>query len=201
MLALMIDKYSGYEELARTEVFGTDYRVVAVERPASPIVVVAPHGGAIEVGTSEIAARIAGEDHSYFSFEGLKPYGRNRDLHITSHRFDHPECLALVSRCRVALGIHGCMGVAEIFVGGLDDELTGVLTSHLSGAGFRATADGHRYPGVNPLNICNRGARGRGAQLEITKDLRDSPARDEISDVVRQALAEYVDLVRAGDLR
>lgn len=187
----MVDKYSGYAELARTEVSGTDYRVVAVER-ASPVIVLAPHGGMIEVGTSEIAARIAGEEHSYFSFEGLKEYGRNRDLHITSHRFDHPECLALVSRSQVALGVHGCRGEAEIFVGGLNSELTGLLREHLTAAGFRATTEGHRYPGVNPLNICNRAALGRGAQIEITKDLRDEPTGELIADVVRSALADYV---------
>lgn len=192
MLVRMVDKYAGYAELSRTEVSGTDYRVVAVERPESPVVVVAPHGGSIEIGTSEVAERIAGEDHSFFAFEGLKPYGRNRDLHITSHRFDHPECLALVSRCKVALGIHGCLGESEIFVGGLDADLTRLLSEHLSAAGFRATTAGHRYPGVNPLNICNRGTSGRGAQLELTRDLRDTPIRDEIAEVVRAALADYI---------
>ena len=59
---------------------------------------VAPHGGLIEVGTSEIAHIIAGSEYSLFSFEGLKPYGANRDLHITSHQFDHPDCLAMAAR-------------------------------------------------------------------------------------------------------
>ena len=192
MLARMIDKYSRYEELARAEVSGTDYRVVAVARPESPVVVIAPHGGGIEVGTSEIAARIAGDEHSFFSFEGLKAYGENWALHITSHRFDHPGCLALVSRSELAVGIHGCRGEAQIYIGGLDTELIALFAHHLSGAGFRTSTDGHRYLGRNPLNICNRGARGRGAQLEITKDLRDGPASERIADIVRGALAEYI---------
>jgi phage replication-related protein YjqB (UPF0714/DUF867 family) len=192
MLGHMIDKYAGYAELAQSEVSGTDYRVVAVERPESPVVVLAPHGGAIEIGTSEIAERIAGDEHSLFSFEGLKPYGENRALHITSHRFDHPECLALVSRCKVALGIHGCRGESGIFIGGLDTELKELLDQRLASAGFRTVTEGHRYLGVNPLNICNRSARGRGAQLEFTRDLRDAPVRDKIAHVVRGALADYV---------
>ncbi len=192
MLARMIDKYAGYAELARSEVWGTDYRVVAVERPSSPVVVIAPHGGSIEIGTSEIAERIAGDEHSLFSFEGLKPYGRNRDLHITSHRFDHPECLDLVARSNVVLGIHGCRGESGIFIGGLDVELKELLAQRLGGAGFRCVTEGHAYLGVNPLNICNRGARGRGAQLEFTRDLRDAPIRNEIAHVVRVTLSDYV---------
>jgi phage replication-related protein YjqB (UPF0714/DUF867 family) len=188
----MLDKYAEYAELALTEVPGRDYRVVAVERPESAVAVIAPHGGSIEIGTSEIATLIAGGEHSLFSFEGLKPYGRNRDLHITSHRFNHPECLALVSRCKVVLAIHGCRGESGIFIGGLDVALKELLAHRLGAAGFRTVTEGHRYLGVNPLNICNRGARGRGAQLEFTRDLRDAPIRDDIARVVRVALADYV---------
>ncbi len=188
----MLDKYASFAELAGAETPGTDYRISAVARPDSPVIVIAPHGGGIEIGTSELATLIAGEDHSLFAFEGLKPCGRNRDLHITSHRFDHPECLALVGRCAVAVGIHGCIGESQIYVGGLDTELTGLLTTRLGAAGFRTNAEGHRYPGRNPLNVCNRGMRRRGAQLEITRDLRDAPVRARIADVVRGALAEYM---------
>jgi phage replication-related protein YjqB (UPF0714/DUF867 family) len=188
----MIDKYTSFAELAQTEASGTDYRISAVERPQSPVVVVAPHGGNIEVGTSELAALIAGDDHSLFAFEGLKPYGRNRDLHITSHRFDHPECVALVGRCAVALGVHGCIGESQIYVGGLDEELAARLAERLALAGFRVSAAGHRYPGRNPLNICNRGRLGRGAQIEVTRDLRDEHARPAIAQAVRVAIADYV---------
>jgi phage replication-related protein YjqB (UPF0714/DUF867 family) len=192
MLADMADKYASFAELASFEASGTDYRIHAVARPDSPVIVIAPHGGSIEVGTSELAGLIAGDDHSFFAFEGLKPYGGNRDLHITSHRFDHPQCLEWVGRCAVTLAVHGCIGEARIYVGGLDDELTALLTGHLSAAGFDTSADGHRYPGRNPLNICYRGARGRGAQIEVTKDLRDVPARTRIAGIVRHALADYV---------
>jgi phage replication-related protein YjqB (UPF0714/DUF867 family) len=195
MLADMADKYASCAELASCESLGTDYRVRTLERPDSPVIVLAPHGGGIEVGTSELAHLIAGDDHSLFAFEGLKGYGANRDLHITSHRFDHPECLALVGRCAVALGIHGCIGESRIFVGGLDTELTALLTGSLAAAGFNASAEGHRYPGRNPLNICNRGTRGRGAQLEITKDLRDAPGRERIAHVVREVIADYVTVI------
>ena len=188
----MADKYGSYAELAGNEAHGTDYRVVAVERPGSPVLIVAPHGGTIEVGTSELAASIAAHEHSLFTFDGLKPWGRNRDLHITSHCFDHPHCLALASRSSVTLGIHGCKGHSRIFVGGLDSELSELLARRLSEAGWPASCDGHPYLGRNPLNVCNRGRRQRGAQLEFTLDFREPAMRERITPVVRDALHEHI---------
>jgi len=185
------DKYASFSELARHEVAGLDYRITSRERPRSSVLVMAPHGGSIEIGTSELAALIAGEEHSLFSFEGLKAHGRNRDLHITSHNFDHPLCLELAARCAVTLGVHGCSGEAQIFIGGLDLILSGLLVRELAAHGLPACADGHRYPGRHPFNICNRSRRGRGAQLEITKDLRDPEGRARIAHAVRSVLDTY----------
>jgi phage replication-related protein YjqB (UPF0714/DUF867 family) len=188
----MKDKYASFGELARHEIEGADYRVRAHERVRSPVIVLAPHGGRIENGTSELAEHIAGEDYSLFCFEGLKTSGRNRDLHVTSHRFDHPMCLALLARSHIALAIHGCVGEGCVYVGGRDEALAARLTQHLRAAGFNAHAHGHRYPGRDALNVCNRAARGCGAQLEFTLDLRASTMRLPLSGVIRTALAEHV---------
>jgi phage replication-related protein YjqB (UPF0714/DUF867 family) len=145
----------------------------------------------IEIGTSEIARLIAGHEYSLFVFEGLKPYGTNRDLHITSHQFDHPACLAMAGRCDGVLAIHGCVGEARIHIGGLDEPLKHALAKDLADAGFAIELDSPRYPGRHRLNICNRGARGRGAQLEITYDLR-SGAAAEIACGARQALSAWL---------
>ncbi len=106
-----LNKYGSYAELARHEVEGRDYRIRAHARPGSPVLVVAPHGGMIEVGTSEIAHVVAGREFSLFSFEGVKPYGTNRDLHITSHQFDHPECLAMAARSEI---VTACTAASEL---------------------------------------------------------------------------------------
>lgn len=189
----MTDKYDCFAHLAQHEAEGRDYRVHVVERPASPVLIVAPHGGSIEIGTSELARAIADREHNLFTFDGLKPaWGANRDLHITSHRFDHPHCLALAARCEVAVGIHGCRGESQIFIGGLDTVLTGLLAHHLAAAGLPAVSEGHRYPGRHPQNICNRTARRQGAQLEFTIDFRGPDACAIIAPAVRAALAEYV---------
>jgi phage replication-related protein YjqB (UPF0714/DUF867 family) len=185
----LASKYASYAELARTELLGTDYRIRVSERPCSKILIAAPHGGMIEIGTSEIARLIAGGEHSLFIFEGLKPYGANRDLHITSHQFDHPDCLSLAARCEAVLGIHGCVGEHRIHIGGLDTELVSRLATHLSQAGFPIEANSKRYPGRHPLNICNRGSRSKGAQLEITYDLRVGEFPAAIARAARAATA------------
>lgn len=164
-----------------------------IDRPGSRVAIIAPHGGLIEVGTSEIAGLIAGTDYSLFCFEGLKSHGHNRDLHITSHRFDHPECLAMAAEREVVLSVHGCMGRAQIFVGGLDVELAERLSNALAAAGFDVISDGHKYPGRHPLNICNRGLRRMGAQLEITHDLRAPEHRETIARSVRAAIADFIE--------
>jgi phage replication-related protein YjqB (UPF0714/DUF867 family) len=193
----MRDRYESFSELARHEVEGADYRVRARERWRSPVIILAPHGGRIENGTSELAEQIAGEEYSLFCFEGVKPRGSIRDLHVTSHRFDHPTCLALLARSHSALAIHGCVGAGCVYVGGRDEALAARLTLHLRAAGFDAQADGHRYPGRDALNICNRAARGCGAQLEFTPDLRVPTLRLPLSEAIRTALAEHVTWLEA----
>jgi phage replication-related protein YjqB (UPF0714/DUF867 family) len=181
-------RYASFAELCRHEIAGRDYRVEALERPNASVLVVAPHGGMIEAGTSQIAAAIAGDDFHLFSFEGLKPYGENRALHITSHRFDHPRCLELASRSELVVSIHGCLGHSCIHVGGLDEELAARLAAWLSAAKFEVVWPSARYPGRHPANICNRGSSGKGVQLEITHDLRAGSGGEAIARAVRAAL-------------
>ncbi len=193
----MQDKYDSFAALeAGGEIADQDYNTTVHERPQSGVLIIAPHGGSIEIGTTELAQLIAGSDYSLFAFNGLKLRGRNRDLHITSHHFDHPECVALAARHAIVLGVHGCKGdSSQIYVGGLDDALAALLTARLEAAGLPVAAAGHKYPGRNPLNICNRGARARGAQLEFTADLRSPSERTRIAPLVRGALAEFVTLL------
>ena len=188
----MLDKYESFAALEAGETAGTDYGVTLLDRRDSGVLVIAPHGGLIEIGTSELATLIAGDEYSLFTFDGHKPRGRNRDLHITSHNFDHPDCIALASVHSVVLAVHGCKGDApQAYVGGLDRALQALLAERLRAAGIPTAATGHKYPGRNPRNICNRGARGRGAQLEFTADLRVPEKRALIAPIVRSALAEY----------
>ncbi len=186
------DAYTSFEQLARYECEGRDYRVIVREVPDSPIVIVAPHGGGIERGTSEIAVAIAGEDFSLYLFEGLKRRQNFQALHLTSRRFNEPRCVALVARAATVLTVHGCTGSEKrVYIGGLDEALKARLASGLNVCGVDAWLDSHPFSARDPDNICNRGRRGCGVQLEFTAGLRRTRASARIAPAIRTALAEY----------
>src|SRR5512133_2553158 len=138
----------------------------------SPVLILAPHGGGIEPGTSEIACAIAGSEFSLYCFESLKGDG-NRSLHLTSYRFDEPECLRLVTAAYTVISVHGCEGKQDrVHVGGRNAELRDLLIRSLQTAGLEAVEDNSHHAGISPLNICTRGRTRRGAQLEIELGLR-----------------------------
>ncbi|MCZ6709482.1 MAG: poly-gamma-glutamate hydrolase family protein, partial [Gammaproteobacteria bacterium] len=78
-----MDKYANFRQLSENETEGVDFRVATRMLKAARTAVVAPHGGAIEPGTTEFALSVVGSELNYATFEGLKVSG-NRDLHITS---------------------------------------------------------------------------------------------------------------------
>ena len=191
----MADKYGSFDELRRGEREGIDFNIHVVRRRAS-VAIIAPHGGKIEPGTSEIAEAIAGDDCSLYGFEGAKP-NDNFDLHITSANFDEPQCVELVSAHNQVITVHGLAGMRRqvVEVGGLDAVLRDAICKGLQDAGFAAeVVTSGALAGLSPSNICNRGAQGRGVQLEITRGLRDAlvarPERlSEFAHAVRLAIA------------
>ena len=185
--------YRGFADLARAQRRGRDYEIETRHRPASPIAVIAPHGGRIEDGTSEIARAIAGDDFNLYLLEGTRPSRNYVALHLTSHRFDEPECLALIAACPFVIAIHGCDGHGhEVLLGGRDAALKQRIAAALAGEALVALGDGHRFPAVHADNVCNRGARGQGVQLEITHPLRRSAGAVRLAVAVRGALLEVV---------
>ncbi len=72
------DEYTKFEDLKKNE---TLYEICFRER-FSGVAVIAPHGGKIEPGTSEIARGIAGNEHTFYTFRGLRKDGNKRYLHI-----------------------------------------------------------------------------------------------------------------------
>ena len=167
------NRYLNFAELSRTEHEGSDYIRRSIKRQ-SGIAILAPHGGGIEPGTSEIAQAIAGRSHSFYTFEGIKQNG-NELLHITSTLFDEPKCLRLLEHTLVVVTIHGCVGEAAIVhVGGLHQELRTSLISALRKSDIDARFAGSAFPGNSSRNICNKGRLGQGVQLEISDGLRQA---------------------------
>jgi phage replication-related protein YjqB (UPF0714/DUF867 family) len=180
--------YECYADLAGTQVEGADFQIHIERRTSSGIAVVAPHGGAIEAGTSEIARAVAGSEFNLYLFEGLRASGSYAALHLTSHRFDEPQCLALLAGCDQVIAIHGCRGAEpEALLGGLDDGLKMRIGAAITAAGIEARLAG-RYPAVHPRNVCNRGRRGAGVQIELTSALRLEQANRPIINAIRSVL-------------
>jgi len=164
---------SHFERHIRSWTEGRHFRRRLVRR-GSALVVLAPHGGGIEPGTSELAAAIAAERYSLYLFESLLPDGCG-DLRITSTRFDDPLALELLNCSEAALALHGMRGKErQVVVGGLHQALCDHLVHALNRADFPAVCrPDHRLAGRSPHNVCNRARSRTGAQLEISAGLRE----------------------------
>ena len=169
-----MSEYPNFAALWRTEKENVDFLVRIKERTSSSTVIIAPHGGGIEPGTSEIAEAIAGPDLSFADFAGLKATG-NGVLHITSTNFDEPRCITLAEAADHVLTIHGEDHKRPVvYLGGRDTELGGRIREALAKAGFAVKE--HPNPqlqGLAKRNICNRNRRGAGVQLELSRGLRE----------------------------
>ncbi|HVZ65092.1 MAG TPA: poly-gamma-glutamate hydrolase family protein [Lacunisphaera sp.] len=185
----MSDTYRDFNHLRTHEHENTDFTIEVRRVPNARVVVVAPHAGGIELKTGPLAAQIAGADFSLYRFTGIKPGGGNKILHITSHRFDEPQCLDLIKDHEIVVTVHGCEGEGEaVYLGGLDACTKSALATALKQASIATVVSGHSFPGEEKLNICNRGATSAGVQFELTQELRTGPNAAQFVQVVREVL-------------
>jgi phage replication-related protein YjqB (UPF0714/DUF867 family) len=183
-----MDKYRNFEELRKSEVEGNDYRLVVIRRPESRIAVIAPHGGKIEPYTADIAEAIAGNEFNLYCFLGIKTQD-NADLHITSHNFDEPHCVALLRQQDSVIAVHGCSKAGErVLLGGRDKKLIAGVADALRNLGIVGETHGHEFPGEMPTNICNRGATNAGVQIEMSMGFRKSKRSGILVDAIRSVL-------------
>jgi phage replication-related protein YjqB (UPF0714/DUF867 family) len=170
----MADKYKNFWEIASSLTLGRDFRV-RLRNVGTNIAIIAPHGGGIEPGTSEIADAIAARELSFYAFEGIRSR-RNGELHITSTRFDEPRCVTLLAASARAITIHGeNSSDPVVYLGGRDREMLIRLRSALRRQGFCVKShQSCNLRGRDPANICNRTSAGTGIQIELSKGLRRS---------------------------
>jgi phage replication-related protein YjqB (UPF0714/DUF867 family) len=185
------DSYRGFGDLASAHTEGIDYAVSVRYPQSSPVAIIAPHGGRIEGGTSAVARLIAGVEHGLYLFEGLRTDGDNfARLHLTSHCFDEPRCLDLIARCDTVIAVHGYASQgADVLLGGRDERLKRELAPALAAQGLSVRTDGHKYPGLDPRNICNRGRSGQGVQVELSAGLRRAHNWSGLVQAMRSVLA------------
>ncbi len=182
------DDLTGFADLCSQFAEGRDF-VVEIARRPSTAAVIAIHGDPIERGVSRIARQIAGQVHNLYLLEGRLPALNYEYLHLASSRFDDPRCLDLVSRCDRVVTIHGCNGLEEnVLLGGLDEALKARIAVALTAAGVPCQTEGHRFPGRQPLNICNRGATGMGVQIELTDPVREGRLEAAVIAAIGMAL-------------
>ena len=158
--------------------------------------IVAPHGGGIESGTSELCLAVAGYHpatlavtpgagvtYDYWMFEGLRP-ADNRALHVTATHCDDGVAVSLCAGALNALALHGCdpaqAGLPDdaqaVLVGGRNATLKQHLLGELAAAGLEAldAAGIDQLNGDEPGNIANRTLLGMGGHLELTEPLRQA---------------------------
>lgn len=164
--------YRTFQELEEAEQEGEAWIRDHRDR-GSRTLVMAPHGGWIEPMTTELAAAVAGEDLSFYSFMAIKDQGNDR-LHLTSTRFDDPVAVRAASEADRVLAIHGEKTTDDSFimVGGGSEELRRLLEEALAEAGFSLREPRKGLGGRHMDNICNRGGKGGGGQLELSEGLR-----------------------------
>lgn len=156
--------------------------------------VIAPHGGGIEVGTSELCLAVAGyhpaslsttpaggPTYDHWMFEGLRS-SNNAALHVTSTHCDDGVAVSLCAGARNVLALHGCTpaqagladGTQAVLVGGRNTMFRQHLLAEYDTAGFQAidATDHAALGGTSPDNITNRTLLAMGGQLEITTPLR-----------------------------
>lgn len=169
------DKFKNFSELKKVFDENVDYKIDEKPVDGSILLVIAPHAGKIEKHTSKLTKKIAGENYSYYLFEGIRD-SKNCKLHITSHNFDEPKALAMLGNCEIALGIHGRQDRDDpdtIYIGGRDKEFKQILKQYLHLERFKAKISGHPFPAKKRNNVCNRGKMKMGAQLELPTSLRN----------------------------
>ena len=163
-------EYPNFQSFKAQHKAGVDYQI-RERNGESGILLMAPHGGGIEPGTTEIADAVAGKEHAFYTFSGIRKK-RNRLLHVTSRLFDEPRALDMVRRVAAIVAIHGCRQAAPVvYTGGRYKQLRRHIDGALTDAGF-SVGQHPKLPGLHPTNICNRGRCGMGVQLEISAGLR-----------------------------
>ncbi|MFY4716979.1 poly-gamma-glutamate hydrolase family protein [Streptomyces sp. LaBMicrA B280] len=174
----------------------------ATSSPLGGTAVIAPHGGGIEAGTSELCMAIAGytpfetdtdpagaavpgePQRDYWMFEAL---ANSAAQHVTSTHCDDPAALAVCTGNLYAVSLHGFddTSVKKVIVGGRDARLKRNLLAAFTKYGLTSPAAKSDWDvtvvladpstsidGDDPANIVNRTRTGGGAQLEISTALR-----------------------------
>lgn len=167
-----VDKYQSMTQLEKETTEGVDWRK-DTKNTGNQVLIVAPHGGSIEQGTTELTKALADKgNYDYYSFEGIRPKN-NSELHVTSTHYDDPTLNQMIKNRTATVSIHGASGTEEIiYLGGPRSDLRNAIEKQLVGRGFTVKVPPEYLGGQNNKNFINREDNNTGVQLELTTALR-----------------------------
>src|SRR5215475_10560206 len=170
------------------------------------LIVIAPHGGDIELHTDQqaerVASRLADKAVSLWRCKGFKGEGAFARWHITStdiHEASFPRLNSVISRgFTYAVAFHGFdEPTTDVLIGGgapgsLKREIKTVSNGALAGSGMRVriASPEEGYGGDSPQNIVNRLTAGGANGIQIEQSLR---ARTSHWQNIADAVAEVYD--------
>ena len=166
------DYYTSMTQLERETKEDIDWKKETRDQ-GNQVLIVAPHGGNIEQGTSELTKLLAQQGgYDYFSFEATRP-SNNTQLHVTSTHYDDPTLHQMVEGRSATISIHGAKGDDPIvFLGGAKSDLRDEIQSQLESRGFTVQVPPEYLGGLNENNFINKNENSTGVQLELTTSLR-----------------------------
>lgn len=166
------DKYQSMTQLENETVEGVDWKKDTRDN-GTKVLIVAPHGGNIEQGTTEATKALAEKgNYDYFSFEAIRPKN-NTELHVTSTHYDDPTLNQMIKNRTATISIHGAAGTDQIiYLGGPRSTLRDEMGTQLKSSGFTVMVPPDRIGGVKKNNFINREENNTGVQLELTTALR-----------------------------
>ncbi|KMO93501.1 poly-gamma-glutamate hydrolase family protein [Streptomyces roseus] len=175
--------------------------------------ILAPHGGAIEAGTSELCLAIAGYSHKegpsatmpaavqglvprdYWMFEALIS---DNALHVTSTNCDDPAALAVCANNLYAVSLHGfnpkedpkntIPEQKQILIGGRDRRLMNNLAWAFDQHGLKLRADNPDLSVAVTIAAPNSRINGDDVQNFVNRTRTGAGAQLELSTELRRAM-------------
>jgi phage replication-related protein YjqB (UPF0714/DUF867 family) len=173
------------EILQRGYVLGRDFRIAFGDSKIELCLLIAPHGGGIEPGSSEIMRAVAEPSGwAWYEFAGFLRQGNKEALHISSTSFDEPTLKSMLPQAGFVVSFHGASESGEpiVYVGGkwklgrqtLTESINAAFGEHgIKAADAVESVDAAHLRGMDHSNITNLGKRAEGVQLEFSRGARN----------------------------
>lgn len=182
---MSVPEPASYAEILRNGfLLGRDFQVAFGDSRIERCLLIAPHGGGIEPGTSEIMRAVAQlGGWAWYEFAGFLPRGNKEALHIASVSFDEPTLMALLPKAGLVMAFHGASQTGEPVanVGGLwahgrqtvIGSINAAAEEHGITAIDAAASASPQLRGADSASITNRGRTSQGVQIEFSRGARN----------------------------